>query len=389
MKYYLISGEASGDLHGSNLIRGIRTYDPGAILQCWGGNMMEAAGATLVKHYRELAFMGFLEVVKNLPTILRNFDLAKKDILEFRPDVLILIDYPGFNLRMAKWAKKEGIRVFYYISPQLWAWHGSRVKTIRECVERMYVILPFEVDWYKKNGVEVDYAGHPLLDVVNAKNNDTVYSNKKPLLFQENKKPIIAILPGSRRQEIKKMLDIMLSVVPYFSDYQFIIAGAPSIEASFYQPFLQKYKQVELLENQTYELLRNATSALVTSGTATLETALFKVPQVVCYRGNAISFALAKKLVGHRIRFIAMPNLIADKEVVKELIQNDLTTKNLKTELENTLSENTRQKILNGYIKIHEQLGNSGASHMVAKMMVERVSLETRGQFHLPIPDNE
>lgn len=368
MKYYLIAGEASGDLHGSNLIKGILKEDQEAIFKGWGGDLMSKAGANISKHYRELAFMGFLEVVKNLPTILRNFDLSKNDILDFEPDVLILIDYPGFNLRMAKWAKQKGIRVFYYISPQLWAWHASRVKTIRDCVERMYVILPFEVDWYKENGVEVDFGGHPLLDVVANEESNPIIEG-----INNSGKPIIALLPGSRRQEIERMLDVMLSVVPFFPDYQFVIAGAPSIERAFYAPFLDDTNSVQLLENQTHSLLRIATAALVTSGTATLETALFKVPQVICYRGNALSFALAKRLVGHRIKFIGMPNLIAEKEVVKELIQNDLNKENLTAELKNTLNPKKRNQILEGYELIHSKLGYKGASERTAKMMVERL----------------
>lgn len=373
MKYYLIAGEASGDLHGSNLIRGLQAEDPSAEVRCWGGDLMAKAGANVVKHYRDLAFMGFLEVVKNLPTILRNFRFAKADILQFEPDVLILIDYPGFNLRMVKWAKTKGIRVFYYISPQLWAWHTSRVKIIQKNVERLYVILPFEVAFYKKFGVEVGFPGHPLLDVVEGHETSPDFFGKNNL---EAGKPIIALLPGSRRQEIKRMLDVMLTVVDFFPGHQFAIAGAPSIERSFYLPFLQKSPSVKLVENQTYDLLKNATSALVTSGTATLETALFKVPQVVCYRGSQLSYELAKRLVNKDLRFIAIVNLIADEKVVVELIQKNLTTENLQRQLELTMQHDHRNNILKGYAKVRSKLGQPGASERAGKMMVQRLTLD-------------
>ncbi len=378
MKYYILAGEASGDLHGSNLIKALKKEDPKAIIRAWGGDLMAQAGAEVVKHYKDLAFMGFVEVVKNLPTISRNFKFCKKDILQFQPDVLILIDYPGFNLRMAKWAKKKRIRVFYYISPQLWAWNTGRVKIIENNVERMFVILPFEKTFYEKYGVEVDYVGHPLMDVIEDFHPEEDFYRKNNL---NKEKPIIALLPGSRKQEIKRMLSKMLSVVEIFSKYQFVIAGAPSIERSFYNPFIENNTSVFLVENRTYDLLHYSKATLVTSGTATLETALFNVPQVVCYAGNWLSFQLAKRLVNKDLKFISLANLIADKEVVKELIQTDLITENIKKELENCLSEKKREKILEGYRLIHEKLKFGGASERVAKIMVSRLGV-SKGEFN-------
>ena len=370
MKYYIIAGEASGDLHGSNLIFALKKNDTNAIVQAWGGDLMEQAGAKIVRHYKDLAFMGFVEVVKNLPTILSNFKFCKIDILQFKPDVLILIDYPGFNLRMAKWAKKNGIRVFYYISPQLWAWNTGRAKIIEKNVERMYVILPFEKLFYEKYGIEVDYVGHPLMEMVQGFQPDNDFFPKNNL---DRKKSIIALLPGSRKQEIKRMLRMMLSVVEFFPTHQFVIAGAPAIERSFYEPFFENNNSINLVENDTYNLLYYSKAALVTSGTATLETALFKVPQVVCYSGNWLSFQLAKRLVNKDLKFIALANLIADKEVIKELIQDDFTTSNLKKELENCLTEKKRVGILKGYDLIQEKLKLGGASERTANLMVQRL----------------
>ena len=368
MKYYLLAGEASGDLHGSNLLKAIKREDPQATCRAWGGHLMKNAGAVIVKHYRELAFMGFVEVLKNLPVILNNFKFCKSDILSFQPDVLILIDYPGFNLRMAKWAKKQGFRVFYYISPQLWAWKPGRVKTIRKYVDRLFVILPFEKDFYKKHSVEVEYFGHPLLEVVRE-------YQPSPSFFEKNKliteKPIVALLPGSRQQEISRMLPNMLAMAPLFPSCQFVIAGAPSIEPSFYYDFLKKNKNVFFVKNQTYDLLSHARAALVTSGTATLETALFNVPQVVCYAGNRASYQLAKILVNKELRYIGMPNLIAGKKIVEELIQNDYNTLRLKKELEYCLSERGREKMLADYAQLHKKLHPVGAPEKTGKRMVE------------------
>lgn len=369
MKYYLIAGEASGDLHGANLIKALGEEDPNADFRAWGGDLMEAAGGKVVKHYKDLAFMGFAEVVKNLGTILNNFKFCKKDILAYAPDLLILIDYPGFNLRMAKWAKKQGIRVFYYISPQIWAWHSSRVHGIKKAVDKMFVILPFEEAFYQKYDFNVDFVGHPLLDVVVdfEANQHTKLTNFRKK-YQLSDKPIIALLPGSRKQEIKKMLSKMLAIVGNFKDYQFVIAGAPSQPLSFYQEILEKNNtQLPIIENETYTLLHEAHAALVTSGTATLETALFEVPQVVCYQGNYWSYLLAKRLIN--VEYISLVNLILNKTLVKELIQTAFTVENLTKELELILQKEKRQELTNGYILLKEKLGNDGASKRAAKLM--------------------
>jgi len=364
VKYYVIAGEASGDLHASNLLKVLKEEDKEAHFRIWGGDLMQAAGGELVKHYSDLAFMGFLEVVTNLNTILNNIRFCKKDILQYQPDVLILVDYPGFNLRIAKWAKSKNIRVFYYISPQIWAWHTSRVHEIKRNVERMFVILPFEKDFYKKYDFEVDFVGHPLLDVIR---NFKAESN-----FLENNnlsdKPIIAILPGSRKQEIKRMLNVMLSAVAEFSNYQITIAGAPSIPHEFYEHLIGNNNNVSVIRNKTYQLLHHASIALVTSGTATLETGLFKVPQVVCYKGNAISYHIAKRLID--VKYISLVNLIIDKPLVKELIQNDFNVKNLKFEIQQLSEENYINDIMKGYDELETQLGHQGASRRAAQLMV-------------------
>jgi len=372
MKYYLLAGEASGDLHGSRLIEALRNEDAGATVRCWGGDLMQAAGATLVKHYRELAFMGFWEVVKNLRTISANFDQCKLDITHFQPDVLILIDYPGFNLRMATWAHRQGFRVFYYISPQLWAWHSSRVHIIKTAVERMYVILPFEKDFYEKHGVEVDYVGHPLLDGISNFVPPADFRNRHRLPAG---KPIVALLPGSRKQEVKRMLALMLRVVAGFPGYTFAIAGAPALDRSFYEPFLRQHPAVGFVENGTYPLLKNASAALVTSGTATLETALSGVPQVVCYKGNHLSYWLARRLVSKDLKYISLVNLIAGRQVVVELIQRQLTVANLTRELKKLLEGETRKSMQQDYAAVVAILGSEGASRRAARLMVERLSV--------------
>jgi len=377
LKCYIIAGEASGDLHASNLMYALREQHAEIEFRMWGGDLMQAADGNLVKHYRDLAFMGFLEVAKNIRTILNNLKFCKQDISEYQPDVLILVDYPGFNLRIAEWAKREGMRVFYYISPQIWAWKEGRVEKIRRDVERMFVILPFEKDFYKKHHVEVDFVGHPLLDVVGiTQSSDTsklfndlerVSEESSDTLEVSDNVPVIALLPGSRQQEIKRMLSVMLEVVPNFEGYRFVIAGAPGVAREVYEPFLSK--EVELLENQTYHLLEKATAALVTSGTATLETALFGVPQVVCYRGNALSYQIAKRLV--KVDYISLVNLICEKEVVRELIQNDLTAENLTRELSAILTEKKRRDTLADYDILHLKLGGKGASERAARLMIE------------------
>ncbi|MCF8247747.1 MAG: lipid-A-disaccharide synthase [Saprospiraceae bacterium] len=367
MKYYVIAGELSGDLQGAALVRALKDADNNAVIRCWGGELMAAEGAEVAMHYRELAFMGFLEVVKNLPAILRNFRFAKTDIKQFAPDCLILIDYPGFNLRMATWAKKQGLRVFYYISPQLWAWHTSRVKIVRDCVERMFVIFPFEADFYKKHGVEVSFIGHPLAAVVERHEAAKDFHSKNKLT---EGKPIVALLPGSRRQEVARMLATMLEVSTFFPDYQFVVAKAPSLELAFYETYLADFPSVKLVEHQTYDLLENAHAALVTSGTATLETALFKVPQVVCYKAGGVSYHLARWLVNKDLKFISIVNLIAGNSVVEELIQNEFTVEKTAISLRKILEEKGRFEVLEGYQAMRKLLGPSDCAERAAYYMV-------------------
>ena len=369
MKYYIIAGEASGDLHGSNLMKAILAKDPTAEIRFWGGDLMQNVGGTLVKHYRDLAFMGFAEVIMNLRTILGNISVCKKDILQFQPDTLIYIDYPGFNMRIAKWAKKLGILNQYYISPQIWAWKENRIKDIKRDMDKMYVILPFEKDFYeKKHNFSVEFVGHPLIDAIS--NRDKTSFEKFTSENKLSQKPIIALLPGSRKQEIEKMLSIMLSVVDKFSDYQFVIAGAPSQEYDFYKQFLTT-ENVNFVSNKTYDLLSVSHAALVTSGTATLETALFKVPQIVCYKANRISYEIAKRII--TLKFISLVNLIMDKEVVKELIQKELNTKNLETELNKIISGNQRQEMLSQYEILEQKLGGKGASEKTADLILNAI----------------
>ena len=329
MKYYLIAGEASGDLHGANLMRALQQIDPEAEFRFWGGDRMEAVGGKLIKHYRDLAFMGFWEVVTNLRTILRNIDFCKRDISQYQPNALIFIDYPGFNMRIAKWAKEIGIPTHYYISPQIWAWKENRIKAIKRDVDAMYVILPFEKDFYEgKHQYPVHFVGHPLLDAIATRKEVSEEIFKKENGLDE--RPIIALLPGSRKQEIAKMLSVMLSVVGSYHQYQFVIAGAPSLGYDFYKQFI-KEENVHFVTGKTYDLLSHAHAALVTSGTATLETALFNVPEVVCYRGNWISYQIAKRVIS--LKYISLVNLIMDAPIVTELIQGELNTKNLKTRI--------------------------------------------------------
>lgn len=365
LKYYIIAGEASGDLHASNLIKEMRKKDVQAEIRAWGGDLMEAQGAEIIKHYRELAFMGFAEVIMNLPTILSNISHCKKDILAFKPDVLVLVDYPGFNLRIAEWAHKLGIKVAYYISPQIWAWKKNRVFKIKKYVDEMIVILPFEKEFYAKYGFSVSYVGHPLLDALPAAS-----QNKQAFIDEHklNTKPIIALLPGSREQEIKKMLSIMLKQIDLFPNYQFVIAAAPSINDSFYQQIIGDYK-VSIIKDKTHRLLQHSHAALVTSGTATLETALIGIPEVVCYKGNQISYEIAKRIVD--IKYISLVNLIMDKEVVTELIQNKLTTKSIQNELNKILSGTTRKQMLNEFAKLKEKLGSGGASERAAEIITK------------------
>ncbi len=370
MKIYLIAGEASGDLHASNLIKEMSAIDNSINFRGWGGDLMQEQGLDLVKHYRDLAFMGFVEVLMNIRTISKNLKFCKKDILDFKPDALILIDYPGFNLRIAEFAHKNGIKVFYYISPQVWAWKKSRVKTIRRVVDKMLVILPFEKDFYKSYNYDVDFVGHPLLDVIE---NDDVTDKQKFLKVNRlSEKPIIALLPGSRKQEISKMLDIMLRVCKYFPTYQFVIGGAPSIRKSYYKNLFSRFN-IKIVFNQTYDLLKNSEAALVTSGTATLETALIEVPQVVCYKGNKLSYQIAQRIIN--VKYISLANLIMDKKIVVELIQNEFKTRKLKTELNRILNDkNYRENMLKDYKQLKEKLGGSGASENAAKIILESIN---------------
>ena len=380
MKYYVIAGEASGDLHGSNLIKELIKLDASAHIRCWGGDKMEAAGAELVKHYRDLAFMGFSEVLMNLRTIFRNLAFCKKDILDYKPDALILIDYPGFNLRIAKWAKQQGLRIIYYISPQVWAWKENRVRMMKECIDKMLVILPFEKEYFhEKWNWDVEYVGHPLVNVIDdfkkeagsqsAGSRSKMTNTEYQLMSGDNK--IIALLPGSRKQEILKKLPVMLEVSKDFPDYHFIVAKAPGVDDSFYQSLLKDSANVSYLSGRTYDILLHARAALVTSGTATLETALFDVPEVVCYKGSYISYQIGKRLV--RVKYISLVNLIMDKLVVKELIQEELTPANLQTELQQLLTDNNRIAALKkDYAELRKLLSREGDASAKAASSIYR-----------------
>jgi len=367
MKIYMIAGEASGDLHGSNLIKALKAQQPDIQCRAWGGDLMQTAGADVVKHYRDLAFMGFAEVLKNLRTIFRNIAFCKKDILEYQPDALVLIDYPGFNLRIAKWAKRQGIKVIYYISPQIWAWHTSRVHDIRRDVDKMLVILPFEEDFYKKYDVAVEFVGHPLLDAVDGERY-TVHGDAQTPNSKFQTPNLVVLLPGSRRQEVQRILPVMLEVAADFLEYEFVVAGATSLPEDYYRPFLEKYPNVRLAQGQTYDLLRRATAALVKSGTSTLETALFDVPQVVCYAGNPLSYFIARRLVN--VQYISLVNLIMDKPLVRELIQNELNKNNLKAALAEILTPEKSAEIRAGYAELRQKLGDGGASARAARTIL-------------------
>ncbi|MEO6844967.1 MAG: lipid-A-disaccharide synthase [Ginsengibacter sp.] len=366
MKYYIISGEASGDLHGSNLIKELQKLDIDANIRCWGGDKMQATGATMVKHYKELAFMGFVEVVKNLPAILKNIKFCKTDISSFNPDVIIFIDYPGFNLRIAKWAKEKHYKTVFYISPQVWAWKENRVKSIKRDIDKMIVILPFEKKFYEKWNYQVEYVGHPLVEVIENFIKDHPGITKSP--------NTIALLPGSRKQEIKTKLPVMLAAAQNFPDYEFIVAKAPSIEDDFYEDFIRGYKNVKVIANDTYSLLMRSVAALVTSGTATLETALFEVPEIVCYRAGNLSYQIAKRLI--KLKFICLVNLIMNREVVKELIQNDLTSEKITFELKKILSDpEKREKMQGDYSQLKKLLSEGGnASKNAAESIYSFIS---------------
>jgi lipid-A-disaccharide synthase len=369
MKYFIIAGEQSGDLHGSNLIRGISQADPQADIHCWGGQLMKEAGGNLLVHYRKLAFMGFMNVLLNIRTVLRNMALCKKQILVYSPDVLILIDYPGFNLRIAQFAKSAGLKVFYYISPKLWAWKESRVMKVREYVDRMFIIFPFEVEFYRKHGIGVTYYGNPLVDEIEKKS--ALFRRKEEIRMQLglDEKPVIAMLAGSRRHEIEHILPEMVKITGYFTGYQFVLAGVDKIPAGLYERIIGA-RNVKVISGRTYEILGISEAALVKSGTSTLEAALLGVPQVVCYKGDAISFAIARRLV--KVRFISLVNLILGREAVTELIQFLLTEQNLVKSMREIIPGGSRrEQMLNDYAELRKILGPPGASMRIADEMVK------------------
>jgi len=370
MKYYIVAGEASGDLHASNLMKELKKIDKNAIFRGFGGNLMQEEGIILTKHYKDLAFMGLFEVLRNIRTILKNFSICKRDILDFQPDAVILVDYPGFNLRMAKFAKLNNFNVFYYISPKIWVWKSSRAKIIKQFVDKMFVIFPFEKDFYRKFDYEVEYVGNPLWDALQEEISENVDFQGFTKEFSLENKPIIALLPGSRRQEIKLLLPEMIKVVSQYNDFQFVIAASQSIERSFYEKFIETSK-VYLVYNQTYKLLKHATAALVTSGTATLETALFEVPQAVCYKMSTATFRIGKLIID--VKFFSLPNIIMNQEIVKEFLQFDLAEK-MKNELDKILFDvHYRKEMLKNYKILKEKLGESGASQKTAEKIYSKI----------------
>ena len=368
MKYYIISGEASGDLQCSQLIHALKKLDSEGDFRAWGGDLMQKEGAVLVKHYRELAFMGFWEVVSHLPTILRNISFCKKDILRYMPDVIIYVDYPGFNLRIAKWAKNKGFKNHYYISPQVWAWKENRIKQMKATLDSLYVILPFEKNYFEqKHNFPVHYVGHPLMDKLSKYSRDPKFCKKNNLA---PKKPIIALLPGSRLQEIRKMLPLFNKIAAKFKKFQFVVAGAPGIDPKQYTQFM-KSNSLNFVHEKTYQLLLNSCAALVTSGTATLEAALLKIPQLVCYKCSPITYWIGKKVI--RLKYISLVNLILEKEAVVELIQNDCTYEKLVVELETLLQKNSLEKMNQNYILLKEKIGGRGASEKTAKLIFDSI----------------
>ena len=369
MKYYLVAGEASGDLHGANLMKGIAKHDPQAEFRYFGGDLMSAQGGTLVKHYREMAFMGFLEVVKNLGTIKRNMAECQADIAAFEPDVVILIDYPGFNFRIARWAKERNLKVFYYIAPKVWAWKEGRVKRLKAHVDKLFIIFPFEVEYFRKFGIEAHYEGNPLIDAMEQKRSQLPSYDEFIRMNHLPDVPIVALLAGSRAQEVQKTLPLMKQVAKHFPHCQFVVAGAPSLPKSFYTPYLDD-GLVKLVYNQTYELFSVATAALVTSGTATLEAALHNVPQAVCYRTSHVSAVIAKLFI--KVKWVSLVNIIMNREVVRELLQYDMTVEQMVDELDALLPTGAkREAILSDYRELQGMLGEVGSSERTAKRMVE------------------
>ncbi len=371
MRYFIIAGEQSGDLHGSNLVRGLLDADKSAEIFCWGGDLMESAGATLLVHYSRLAFMGFVSVIRNLGTISKNMNLCKHQIIEYKPDVLIFIDYPGFNLRIAEFAKNAGYRTFYYISPKLWAWNEGRVKKIRKFIDRMFIIFPFEVDFYKKHGITVEYYGNPLVDEIEKKISSLPSKENICGYLGIEDKPVIALLAGSRRHEIELILPEMLKVVSHFPEYQFVLAGVKNIPDELYLNLIGDVS-VKLIKEKTYEILYTSQAALVASGTATLEAALYGAPQVVCYKGDFFSMVIAWMVI--KVKYISLVNLIMNSEVVRELVQYELNEKNIIAELRAVLpGGEKREKILSDYDILRKIIGKSGASDRIAKEMVEEL----------------
>ena len=358
MKFFVIAGEASGDMHGANLLKAIKALSPQARFEGFGGERLEAAGMKVIRGLDKLNFMGFLEVVQNLATVRENFRICKQALTENKPDAIILIDYPGFNLRMAKWAKERGIHVFYYISPQVWAWKEGRVKQMKRNIDRLMVILPFEKEFFAKRGMQVDFVGHPLIDELNAR-------RQMSDVRTEN---VIALLPGSRKQEITHILPEMLKAQERFPEYEFVIGKASGIDVPFYTKTF-KLSRATLSDEGTYALLSRSRAALVASGTATLETALLKVPQVVCYKANALSIRIARSLI--KVPYISLVNLILDRQSVMELIQNDLNTEAVVSELKQLLSNEERiRKIQTDYSELRDKLGSGGASERAARLIV-------------------
>lgn len=365
LRLYMIAGERSGDLHGANLIRAIRQDSNGAVIRAYGGEQMEAAGAQIVRHYRDMAFMGFLEVVQNLGTIRRIMRECQADLLAYKPNALILIDYAGFNLRMAKFAKKHGIKVFYYISPKVWAWNQKRALKIKANVDRMFTIFPFETAFFRKFEYDVTYVGNPLLDAISQFTPDPDFGDRIPA-----GKPVVALLPGSRKQEITGILPTMLAATRQFPDYQFVVGTVSNLDASLYDNLLKDYPDVIRVNDAAYDLLHVASAALVTSGTATLETALFHIPQVVCYKTTWVSYEIARRLIA--VPFISLVNLVANREVVRELIQNDYTPEQVAGELAMILpGGQKREQQLAGYREIQQIMGGPGASERAGTAMVQ------------------
>lgn len=368
MKYFIIAGEPSGDLHGSNLVRHLRLADTAADISCWGGDMMQKAGARLLKHYRETAFMGVWEVIANIRKVKANFSECRSQITEVQPDVVILIDYPGFNLRMARFAKESGFRVYYYISPKFWAWREGRVKKLKRFVDRLYIIFPFEKEFYSRHQFPAIFMGNPLIDHIEGWRGNAPPAEAIKSSLDLDSRPVIALLSGSRNQEVSRILPLMASVAPSFPDYQFVVAAMDHLPAELYRRCTEGYP-VRIINGRTYDLLAVAEAALVTSGTATLEAALFDVPQAVCYSTSRLTYSLAKWVI--KVRFISLVNLVMDREVVRELIQNQLNLTGLHRELSQILSTGYRHGMMKrDYSELREILGGSGASERVAADMV-------------------